>query len=262
VLTLRTVADSKRLASRMRPNDRVLVVGSGFIGCEIAASLASCGVPVTMLSQEAQPQVDRLGAEAARRIAGWLTALDVELLGEAKVAAVRDGLGVELENDRLVRGTTVVLATGVRPRGELASDAGLAMRDGAVMVDSAMRASGWRCAVLAVGDVAFAYNTTAARHLRVEHWGDAVVHGETAGRTLACGDGRWSDVPGFWSEIGGHTLKYAAWGDDLRSTAHADGAFTVWYARDGAAVGVLTHDRDEDYERGRALIAAGEPPPW
>ena len=58
-----------------------------------------------------------------------------------------------------------------------------------------------------------------------------------------------------------HTLKYAAWGDGYERSAlvaHADGAFTVWYERDGAAVGVLTHERDEDYERGRELVRAGQ----
>ena len=59
-------------------------------------------------------------------------------------------------------------------------------------------------------------------------------------------------------------LKYAAWGDgfdDARLVEGEDGAFTVWYARDGATVGVLSHEHDEDYERGRALIASGGAPP-
>jgi hypothetical protein len=71
-------------------------------------------------------------------------------------------------------------------------------------------------------------------------------------------------VPGFWSTIGERTLKYAAWGDGhdaQRLERGENGAFTVWYSRDGVAVGVLAHDRDEDYERGRELIAAGQPPP-
>jgi 3-phenylpropionate/trans-cinnamate dioxygenase ferredoxin reductase subunit len=71
-------------------------------------------------------------------------------------------------------------------------------------------------------------------------------------------------VPGFWSTIGERTLKHAAWGDGYeqsRMLEHANGGFTVWYSRDGVAVGVLTHECDEDYERGRELIGAGEPAP-
>ena len=98
----------------------------------------------------------------------------------------------------------------------------------------------------------------------MEHWGDALGQGEIAGRVLAGQDAHWQDVPGFWSSIGQHTIKYAAWGDGhdtSRLEEHPDGAFTVWYSHSGKLVGALTHDRDEDYEHARDLIAAGESPP-
>ena len=90
--------------------------------------------------------------------------------------------------------------------------------------------------------------------------------GELAGRNAACAgpDGageaaQWSDPPGFWSEIGEHTLKYSAWGDGhetVEVVEHGEGAFTVWYAdAAGELVGVLTHDRDDDYERGGELLS-------
>jgi hypothetical protein len=71
-------------------------------------------------------------------------------------------------------------------------------------------------------------------------------------------------VPGFWSTIGSRTLKYAAWGDgydQARMDRHDDGGFTVWYSRQHRLVGVLTHEADEDYERGQAMIAEGDPWP-
>ena len=91
---------------------------------------------------------------------------------------------------------------GARPRGEIASAAGLRMSDGAVVVDESMRAARIARPVLAVGDVARAYNVSAGRHLRVEHWGDALEHGELAGQTLAGARRGWDSVPGFWSTIG------------------------------------------------------------
>jgi NADPH-dependent 2,4-dienoyl-CoA reductase/sulfur reductase-like enzyme len=118
--------------------------------------------------------------------------------------------------------------------------------------------------VLAAGDVAKAQNASAGRALRVEHWGEALRQGEIAGAVAAGAAVAWDDVPGFWSTIGDRTLKYAAWGDgydDVRLVDHGDGAFTAWYARDGACVGVLTHERDEDYDSGRERIEQGEPPP-
>jgi Pyridine nucleotide-disulphide oxidoreductase len=86
-----------------------------------------------------------------------------------------------------------------------------------------------------------------------------------AGLGLAGEDVRWESVPGFWSTIGEHTLKHAAWGDGhalARLVEHAGGAFTVWHAdAEGTAVGVLTHECDADYERGRELIARREATP-
>jgi len=70
-------------------------------------------------------------------------------------------------------------------------------------------------------------------------------------------------VPEWISAIGPHTLKYAAWGDgfDEARVTEDGAAFTVWYGQGGTTVGVLTQDRDEDYERGRALIEQGGPLP-
>ena len=103
-----------------------------------------------------------------------------------------------------------------------------------------------------------AENGGVGRALRVEHWGEALAHGEVAGRTAAGEAATWDGVPGFWSTIGSRTLKYAAWGDGYDEAScrpHADGGFTVAYRREGQPVGVLTHRADDDYERGRAAIA-------
>jgi len=154
----------------------------------------------------------------------------------------------------------VVMAAGVAPRGELAAAAGLELCRGAVPVNAAMCTT--LDALYAAGDVAFAENAAAGRSLRVEHWGDALGQGEVAGRSAAGEEARWDAVPGFWSTIGDHVLKYAAWGDGFdqsRLEHHGGGAFTAWYGRDGRIVGVLTHETDEDYERGRSLIAEGAP---
>jgi 3-phenylpropionate/trans-cinnamate dioxygenase ferredoxin reductase component len=264
VLTIRTLPDSKRIIARTDAGEPVVVIGTGFIGCELAASLAMRGNRVTLIGQEQLPQVRRLGLEGATPIAGWLAELGVELIADASVSAIHEGETVELQDGTQVSGSCVVLAAGVRPRGRLAEAAGLQMRDGAVVVDAGMRSSSAPHGVLAVGDLACAYNAVAQRHLRVEHWGDALGHGEIAGRTLAGADASWSEVPGFWSTIGRHTLKYAAWGDGYEQAHlvnHPDGAFTVWYGSAGATVGVLTHERDEDYKLGSKLISEGAPLP-
>jgi 3-phenylpropionate/trans-cinnamate dioxygenase ferredoxin reductase subunit len=264
ILTMRTLADSRAITACADAAELVIVIGTGFIGCEIAASLAMRGATVKLIGQEALPQEQRLGTDAGGRIAGWLDGLGVELIADAEVSAVHEAQSIELRDGRRIDGSCVVLGMGARPRAGLAEAAGLRLRDGAVLVDRRLRAPDLDGAVLAVGDVAHALNASAGRGLRVQHWGDALEQGALAGRTLAGGEGQWDGVPGFWSTIGEQTLKYAAWGDGYeqsRTVEHANGGFTIWYARDGVAVGVLTHDCDEDYERGRELIRAGEPAP-
>jgi 3-phenylpropionate/trans-cinnamate dioxygenase ferredoxin reductase component len=261
VQTMRERADSERIAAQAQPGTSAVVLGTGFIGCELAASLALGGVNVTLVGQEPAPQQQRLGVDTAAHISEWLRDLGVSLEMGVEACAIHDGRIVELENGKRIEAENVVLGMGVRPRTEIAERAGLAIVNEAIITNAQMRADE---RVLAVGDVAYAHNRSAGRRLRVEHWGDALGQGEIAGRVLAGEDAHWQDVPGFWSSIGQHTIKYTAWGDGhdtSRLDEHPGGAFTVWYSHRGTLVGVLTHNRDEDYERGRKLIAARESPP-
>jgi 3-phenylpropionate/trans-cinnamate dioxygenase ferredoxin reductase subunit len=265
VRTVRGLDDLRELLARLHPGDPVAVVGSGFIGCEIAASLALRGHPVSLISAEALPNEQRLGEVAGRRIAGWLSEYGVETLFGAPLERVeRRGGGLELvAGSHRRHAGTVVMAVGVGPRGELAAGAGLSLHEGSIPVDAAMRTE--RDGLLAAGDVAFARNLAAGRRLRVEHWGDALAQGEIAGRTAAGADARWNAVPGFWSTIGTHTLKYVAWGDGydvLASEPRPGASLAVWYGREGRVVGVLAHDADDAYGQGRERIRDGAPWPF
>jgi 3-phenylpropionate/trans-cinnamate dioxygenase ferredoxin reductase component len=262
VRTLRSLEDLRELQRRLRTGGPVTVIGSGFIGCEIAASLRLTGHPAAIVSDEAAPNVGRLGERAAAEIARWLTGLGVELgLGTAVEAIEGSGDGLRVISGESARTTdVVVMATGVAPRSELAAMAGAELDQGAIAADSGLRTS--LDDVLAAGDVCAAVNQAAGRRLHVEHWGDALGQGEVAGLRAAGVDAHWSEVPGFWSTIGEHTLKYAAWGDRIsesRFESGRDGAFSVHYGRDGYLVGVLTHENDGAYERGRELIKHGTP---
>jgi 3-phenylpropionate/trans-cinnamate dioxygenase ferredoxin reductase component len=263
VRTMREQSDSELISRQVDVGTRVAVLGAGFIGCEIAASLTIMGAEVTLIGRETAPQQGRLGADAASRIWGWLAELGVELWTEAEVAAVQSAHRVELSGGKTLDVDIVIAAMGVKPRSELARDAGLAIVNGRVGTDERMRAAS---RVFAVGDVACALNKAVGRGLPVEHWGDALAQGTVAGQVLAGDDAAvWDSVPGFWSTIGNNTLKYSAWGDGhdgVRFEEHEGGAFVVWYQRHGVPVGVLTHDRDEDYEIGRQMILDQAPSCW
>jgi NADPH-dependent 2,4-dienoyl-CoA reductase/sulfur reductase-like enzyme len=261
VRVLRSLDHLRELTARLRDGTPVVVIGSGFIGCEIAASLRMRGQRVTLVGDEPLPNVARLGDAVAQRLRDWLEDEGVTLRLGAEVERIeREGDGFAVHaGDVRAHGALVVMAVGVAPRSELAGAAGLQLSDdGAVRVDASLRAS--RTGLLAAGDVALARNATAGRPLRVEHWGDALAHGKVAGRTAAGADASWTEVPGFWSTIGTRTLKHAAWGDgfdDVRLEERAGGGFSAWYGARGRLVGVLAHDADEDYERGRELVAQG-----
>jgi NADPH-dependent 2,4-dienoyl-CoA reductase/sulfur reductase-like enzyme len=263
ILVMRTVGNSRRLQGRVGENGNAVVVGSGFIGCEAAASLALRGGDVTLISLEEVPQQDRLGREVGERIEGWLRDYGVELrLGTSLEGIERSGSGYELslEGAGTISAGTVLFGTGVAPRTGLAEEAGLEV-DGGVVTDSSMRTSA--PGVYAVGDIARAYNESAGRHLSVEHWGDALEHGRIAGTVISGGEAAWDMAPGFWSTIGDKTLKYWAWGDgwDEQLFENKGEAFTVWYGKKGTLVGVLSHNADDDYERGRELIERKKPFP-
>jgi 3-phenylpropionate/trans-cinnamate dioxygenase ferredoxin reductase component len=261
ILVMRTIENSARLQERVGKGDRAIVVGSGFIGCEAAASLSLRGAEVALISLEESPQQERLGHEVGERIEGWLRDYGVDLhLGKRidRIERTECGYEVSLEDGDMIGTETVLFGTGVAPRTQLATKAGLEV-DRGVITDSSMRTSA--PGIFAVGDIARAYNESAGRHLSVEHWGDALELGRIAGTVIAGGEAAWSMVPGFWSTIGDKTLKYWAWGDSWDEQRFEDKgeAFTVWYGKEGVLVGVLSHGADEDYERGRELIERGAP---
>jgi NAD(P)H-nitrite reductase large subunit len=255
VRQIRTVADSEQLAALS--GNRLLVVGSGFIGCEAAVSMALRGAEVMVATMEAGPQFGRLGAEVSERLGAWLRECGVALLAEAELAeiAAEAGGAVARFKDGRERGAdAVLLALGIAREDGLAVAAGVEV-DGGVLVDESMVSS--HPGLLAAGDVAFAHNATAGRRLRVEHWGEALNQGEVAGRTLAGADASWDVVPGFWSMLGKRTLKYAGWGDgwdEIRFEPGEGKDFSASYGKDGELVGVLAHEDDNAYEAGRKAI--------
>lgn len=262
VLLVRTRQSGDALRGLTGPGHRVAVLGSGFIGCEAAASLSMTGASVVLITDEQTPHAARLGTEAGRRISAWLTETGVELvLGDAvrQVAPTEPGSAVVLTSGRVIHVDRVVSGGGIAPQSQLAQDAGLQMENGRVVVDSAMRTSAED--VWAAGDVVWAHNDAAGRSLAVEHWGEAETMGMVAGRSAAGAPEHWNNVPGFWSTIGRHTIKYAAWGDGF-DTAHLvegpDG-WAVWYGLDGITVGILTSEWDSVYDYGRDVVERHAP---
>jgi 3-phenylpropionate/trans-cinnamate dioxygenase ferredoxin reductase component len=260
VLQLRSLADAKQLREAAATAGSAVVIGAGFIGCEAAASLAMRGVATTLVAPDHVPQAKRLGEKAGVRITGLLRDAGVRYLGSASVSGLDDGV-VCLDTGVTIACDLVLAANGVKPQSALAAAAGITTNEGRIVVNAQMRTSAEN--VYAAGDVALAHNNTAGRPVAIEHWQDAVDQGEIAGAGAAGETAEWDAVPGFWTTIGEATLKYHAWGDGFERSrlVERDDGFTIWYESAGTTVGVLTHNADDDYDRGEDLIRRRAPIP-
>jgi NADPH-dependent 2,4-dienoyl-CoA reductase/sulfur reductase-like enzyme len=259
-LLLRSLADATALRDAADAADSAVVIGSGFIGCEAAASLALRGVAVTLAAPEALPQESRLGREAGERLRDLVTEAGARHVGGVAVEEITEA-GVRLDNGVTIDCDLVLAATGVAAQSGVAAEAGLQIRDSRIVVGADMGTS--ERDVYAAGDVALAWHEVAGRHLAIEHWQDAADQGTIAGACAAGQRARWNGVPGFWTTIGDATVKYHAWGDGYersRMLNHPNG-FTVWYESGDVVVGVLAHNADGDYDLGEQLIAERRPAP-
>jgi 3-phenylpropionate/trans-cinnamate dioxygenase ferredoxin reductase component len=255
---LRTRRGAIALAAAAGPAQTAVVAGSGFIGCEAAASLAARGLAVTMVTEEARPQKSRLGVWVGDRISEWLRAAGVELLTKDRLAEIGPNF-VRTEGD-----CTDWPIWSCSRSGRVLRARWRPQRVSTCWTDAS--GSPRTCAPVAttysLPATSRSRSTSARRAVAVEHWGDALKMGEIAGCVAAGQSIKWTEAPGFWSTIANHTLKYTAWGDgfdEVQVDTDQAGRFTVRYQRDGKLVGVLTHDRDEDYERGQTEVQRQAP---
>ena len=208
VLYLRTVADSDALRERLDRGGSVVVVGAGWIGCEVAASARSRGLDVTIVERQAVPLERVLGPELGAVFRDVHADHGVRMLSETGVAAF-EGSGA-VERVRTSEGATiecdfVVVGVGVRPCIELAEQAGLATGDG-IHVDAHLRTAA--PGVFAAGDVAAQLHPFYGERVRVEHWGNALEQGAAAGRSMAGDPTPYDRLPYFFSDQYDVGLEY------------------------------------------------------
>ncbi|MFC0031948.1 NAD(P)/FAD-dependent oxidoreductase [Micromonospora chaiyaphumensis] len=200
VLRLRTLADSRRIAAALVEGARLVIVGAGWIGLEVAAAARQRGATVDVVETAALPLRRVLGDEIARVFAnlhrdhGVTFHFDAEvreIRGTGRVSSVLLADGTDLPAD------SVVVAVGVRPNTELATDAGLTVDNG-IVVDASLRTADPD--IHAAGDVANAYHPLLRRHLRVEHWANALNGGPAAARAMLGQPVSYDNLPYFYTD--------------------------------------------------------------
>ncbi|KQY47877.1 NAD(P)/FAD-dependent oxidoreductase [Cellulomonas sp. Root137] len=203
VVHLRTLDDSDRLRAQLSASPRVVVIGGGWIGLEVAAAARAAGCTVSVLVRDPQPLLRALGPELAAMFADLHRENGVDLRTRTEVSeivAAGDGTrvgAVELADGTLIDADLVVVGIGAAPRVDLARSVGLHVEDG-VVVDAHLRSS--HPHVLAVGDIARAQHPFLGTHVRVEHWANALNQPSTAAATVVGADEPYDRLPYFFTD--------------------------------------------------------------
>lgn len=199
VLYLRDAADAQALSAALSGSPRVVVVGGGWIGCEVAAAARTLGGHVTIVEPEDVPLKRVLGERMGAFFRAVHTDHGVEVLTGTGVESIEGGGRVErvwTSDGRMLHADVVVVGIGVRPASELAEGAGLAVANG-IAVDAQLRTS--VPDVFAAGDVArFPHRLFGP--MRIEHWANALHQGPAAARSMLGADEPFDRVPYFFSD--------------------------------------------------------------
>jgi 3-phenylpropionate/trans-cinnamate dioxygenase ferredoxin reductase subunit len=264
VFQLRTVEDCDRIRDAARAGRQAVVIGLGFIGSEVSASLRQVGVGVAAVESSPAPLSRVLGKEVSTVLADVHRDNGVELVLEDSVAAI-EGAGrverVRTKKGRVLACDLVIAGIGIAPNSDLLAAAGAATDNG-VLVDERCHSS--LPDVYAAGDVANHLHPIFGR-VRVEHWNNAQQQGRAAARSMLGGTEPYDYVHSFWSDQYEHVIEYVGWAaswDRLVFRGEPRSRhFLGFYLKDGivrAAVGFNRGGDPEDPKKDGELKVAAE----
>ena len=258
---LRTHEDAVELRARLRAGVRLVIVGAGWIGAELATAAANRGCRVTVVEAGPAPLAGAVGAEVGAQTVPWYAAAGVELRTSQAVESVEDG-GLALAVGGWIPADEIVTAVGVRPA--VAWLAGSDVRlDNGVAADEHLRTS--VPGVYAVGDCTSFLSVRYGRRLRFEHWDIALQAPRVAAANVLGAEEVYDPVPYSWSEQFGRMMQYAGYhgaADRLvwrGPGPSSPGPWTVCWLSGPRLVALLAVDRPRDLVQGRRVIASGAP---
>jgi NADPH-dependent 2,4-dienoyl-CoA reductase/sulfur reductase-like enzyme len=252
VFTLRSLADSTAIREAASATRDAVVIGGGFIGMEVAASLATLGLDVTLVSRSID-LFSQLGSpEISERLVTVYRERGVDVVRGDEVRAFGGHSrldSVELRSSRLIGAGLAVVGVGVEPAVSFLAGSGITIDNG-ILVDAKYETN--VPGIYAAGDVASFFDSLFGRRRRIEHWSNAKYQGSEIGRILAGADGGYDTVSSFFTESFGLTLN--VFGDTSRHDdritrgSFADGKAITFYFERERLVGTLHAGQDDETE--------------
>jgi 3-phenylpropionate/trans-cinnamate dioxygenase ferredoxin reductase subunit len=253
---LRTLDDCEHIRERLEQQPRVLVVGAGFIGCEVAASARQVGCDVVLVGQ-GLPLEHVLGHEVGEIYAAYHRSQGIELkTGEAIVEFRGSGRVEEalLSDQTTVSCDLVILGIGVSPSLEVVPK-GMELENG-IVTDEFCRTSVEN--IFAAGDVASSWRPRLGRRVRFEHYDNAQLQGSAAGRAMVDKTQPYDPIPFFWSDQFDLGLQYygyaAAWDTCVLRGMPAEHSFTAFYLRNGHVEAICNVNRSRELSAAKRLL--------
>ena len=265
---LRGAEDAARLRDRLSTGSHLVILGAGFIGCEVAATARKLGAEVDVVALDEQPMVRPLGPDLGAAMRKHHEAAGVRFhLGRTVTRFLGEGhvTGVELDNGEIIPADVVLEAVGSVPNVEWLEGNGLDLSDG-VLVDASLAVVDSPVPAVAVGDIARHPNALYPDRLwRIEHWNMPTETGKHAGKTLAClladspvPDEPFVALPAFWSDqydMNIQSYGIPGQGEAVLVDGDWDGDCIVEYHKDGKVVGVVGINRMKDLMPYRKSLA-------
>lgn len=256
---LRTLDDAQWLNAAASRQKQAILIGAGFIGLEVAASLRRRGIEVTVLESAPMPLMQSLGTELSDWLCSYHAAQGVKIVSGVQVTAIQGEPGsyrVVLGDGRVFEAGIVLAGIGVRPNTEWLDGSGVPCTGG-VLVDECGRTA--VPGVLAAGDVASITHAPTGRPVRIEHWTHAVAQGRASARGLLLGEAATASPPYFWTDQ--HERKLQGYGrrqpgDTMRIVEGEidSGEFVAIFGAGEAFHGVVSCGRARSLRRYRKLL--------
>lgn len=262
VSTLRTLADARRLAATLGPGTRLVVIGAGFIGLEVASTARGLGAEVTLIEAGPAPLAGVLGARVGNWFAGFHREEGIEVLTSARIGVVHGSSRVEwleLDDGRRIACDHVLVAIGCVPDTAWLARSGLGADGTGIPVDSQGRSGA--LGVYAAGDAALAPDPLLGQPVRSEHWESAAAEGAGAARAMLGLEPPPPRIATFWSDQHGLRVQcvgHPAGADSMTVDGEpASRDFTVFFTRAGQAVAALLVGRPRRLAEARRRVHAG-----